>query len=203
MNNNNNTNYYGDIQLLNDLHNYFPEILYGRRFQNDALVQYIRGVVNQRYNLFTNAQNNYQYQQNQEVLHQQQVNRLNRINSNQIIYSNIPVTNTNTPVTSFVNLLQSMLDPNLSPISQDEDHILNDLQPVVVRPTENQIENGSSIVELTSGHNVCAICQEQMSPTQTIRRLNHCRHMFHNTCIMTAFTTSPRCPNCRHDIRSN
>lgn len=200
-NNNTNTNYYGDIQLLNDLHNYFPEILYGRRFQNDALVQYIRGVVNQRYNLFTNAQNNYQYQQNQEVLQQQQVNRLNRINSNQIIYSNIPVANTNTPVTSFVNLLQSMLDPNLSPISQDEDHIINDLQPVVIRPTQTQIENGSTIVELTSGHNVCAICQENMSPTQTIRRLNQCRHMFHNTCIMTAFNTSPRCPNCRNDIR--
>jgi len=202
--NNNQRNYYGDIQLLNDLHNYFPEILYGTRFQNDALVQYIREVVHQRFNLFTNAQNNFrnnQYQeqqQQQQVLQQQQVNRLSRINTNpnQIIY-------TSPPVTSFVNLLQSMLDPSLSPISQDEEHILNDLQPVVVRPTQIQIENGSSIVELTSNHNVCAICQENMLPAQTIRRLNHCRHIFHNTCIMTAFTTSPRCPNCRHDIRSN
>lgn len=191
-------NYYGDIQLLNDLHNYFPEILYGNRFQNDALVQYIRGVVYQRFNLFSNAQNNYrnnQYQQNQEV------NRFNTINS--INPNSVQILYNNPPVDSFVNLLQTMLDSSVSSISQDEDHILNDLQPVVIRPTENQIENASSIVELTSGHNVCAICQEQMSPTQTIRRLNQCRHMFHNTCIMASFNTSPRCPNCRHDIRSN
>uniref|UniRef100_A0A6C0IHB6 RING-type domain-containing protein n=1 Tax=viral metagenome TaxID=1070528 RepID=A0A6C0IHB6_9ZZZZ len=201
--NNNQQNYYGDIQLLNDLHNYFPEILYGARFQNDGLVQYIREVVNRRFNLFTNAQNNYrntQYQQNQQSLQQQQVNRLSTMNTNQNTFQ---VLYRSPPVSSFVNLLQTMIDSNLSPISQDEDHILNDLQPVVVRPTENQIENGSSIVELTSGHNVCAICQEPMLMTNTIRRLNHCRHMFHNSCIMSAFATSPRCPNCRHDIRSN
>jgi len=45
MNSSTNSNYYGNIQLLNDLHNYFPEILYGTRFQNDGLVRYIREVV--------------------------------------------------------------------------------------------------------------------------------------------------------------
>lgn len=201
MNNNNEQyeNYYG-IPIFNDLHNYFPEILYGTRFQNDGLVQYIRQQVSNRFNLYSSAQNNYRtnqtnlFQQNQQLLQSQQINR---INTNPILIQSYQ----EPAINSIVGLLQTMLSSNLSPSSQDEDHIIDDLQPVVVRPTQNQIENGSSIVELTSSHNICAICQENMQPSQTIRRLNQCRHMFHHTCIMNSFNTSPRCPNCRNDIR--
>ena len=183
-------NYYG-IPIFNDLHNYFPEILYGSRFQHDGLVQYIRQQVCGRYNLYTNAQNNYRrnqtniFQQNQERLQHQQINRISTLNYEE------------PPINSIVRILQNVLSSN----SQDEDHIINDLQPVVIQPTQNQIENGSSMVEVTTSTNVCSICQENMQPNQSIRRLNNCRHMFHNTCIITAFNTSPRCPNCRNDIR--
>jgi len=197
MNNNQHyENYYG-IPIFNDLHNYFPEILYGTRFQNDSLVQYIRQQVSNRFNLYTSAQNNYRrnqsnlFQQNQQYLQNQQINRSN---TSPVLFQSYQ----EPAINSIVGVLQTMLNSN----SQGEDHIINDLQPVVIRPTQIQIENASSIVELTSSNNVCAICQENMQPTQTIRRLNQCRHMFHNTCIMTAFNTSPRCPNCRNDIRS-
>jgi len=197
MNNNQHyENYYG-IPIFNDLHNYFPEILYGTRFQNDSLVQYIRQQVSNRFNLYTSAQNNYRrnqsnlFQQNQQYLQNQQINRSN---TSPVLFQSYQ----EPAINSIVGVLQTMLNSN----SQGEDHIINDLQPVVIRPTQIQIENASSIVELTSSNNICAICQENMQPTQTIRRLNQCRHMFHNTCIMTAFNTSPRCPNCRNDIRS-
>ena len=202
---NTNTNYYGNIQLLNDLHNYFPEILYGTRFQNYGLVQYIREVVSQRFNLFSSAQNTYQQnlQQNLQQNHQQ-IYRITTASNSMDEYHHTPIREgISVPINSFVNLLQTMLDTsNLSPISEDENHMINNLQPVNVRPTLNQIENASSIVELTSSQSICAICQEHMLPNQTIRRLNQCRHIFHNSCIMTAFNTSVRCPNCRHDIRN-
>lgn len=211
MNSSTNSNYYGNIQLLNDLHNYFPEILYGTRFQNDGLVRYIREVVSQRFNLFSSAQNTYN-QNNQQLyriattsspvntmyMDEQHVSPTNIMSGVLREGINIPIN-----VNGFVNLLQSMLDSsNVSPISEDENHNLTNLQPVNVRPTLNQIENASSIVEITSSQSICAICQEHMHPNQTIRRLNQCRHMFHNSCIMTAFNTSVRCPNCRHDIRN-
>jgi len=211
MNSSTNSNYYGNIQLLNDLHNYFPEILYGTRFQNDGLVRYIREVVSQRFNLFSSAQNTYN-QNNQQVyriattsspintmyMDEQHVSPTNIISGVIREGINIPIN-----VNGFVNLLQSMLDSsNVSPISEDENHNLTNLQPVNVRPTLNQIQNSSSIVELTNSQSICAICQEHMLPNQTIRRLNQCRHLFHNSCIMTAFETSVRCPNCRHDIRN-
>jgi len=211
MNSSTNSNYYGNIQLLNDLHNYFPEILYGTRFQNDGLVRYIREVVSQRFNLFSSAQNTYN-QNNQQVyriattsspintmyMDEQHVSPTNIISGVIREGINIPIN-----VNGFVNLLQSMLDSsNVSPISEDENHNLTNLQPVNVKPTLNQIQNSSSIVELTNSQSICAICQEHMLPNQTIRRLNQCRHLFHNSCIMTAFETSVRCPNCRHDIRN-
>jgi hypothetical protein len=205
MNSSTNTNYYGNIQLLNDLHNYFPEILYGTRFQNYGLVQYIREVVSQRFNLFSSAQNTYQQnlQQNHQQNHQQ-IYRITTASNSMDEYHHTPIREgISVPINSFVNLLQTMLDTsNLSAISEDENHMINNLQPVNVRPTLNQIENASSIVELTSSQSICAICQEHMLPNQTIRRLNQCRHIFHNSCIMTAFNTSVRCPNCRHDIRN-
>lgn len=209
MNTPTNSNYYGNIQLLNDLHNYFPEILYGTRFQNDGLVRYIREVVSQRFNLFSSAQNTY----NQN--HQANYRITTTLNNNMYmdehhssptnIISEVIREGINIPlnVNGFVNILQSMLDSsNVSPITEDENHNLTNLQPVNVRPTMNQIENASSIVELTSSQNICAICQEHMLPNQTIRRLNQCRHLFHNSCIMTSFETSVRCPNCRQDIRN-
>jgi hypothetical protein len=211
MNTPTNTNYYGSIQLLNDLHNYFPEILYGTRFENDGLVRYIREVVSQRFNLFSSAQNTYSRQVYRIATASAPINTMymdeQHISPTNIMSGvlgglregiNIPVN-----VNGFVNLLQSMLDSsNVSPITEDENHNLTNLQPVNVRPTLNQIENASSIVELTGSQSICAICQEHMLPNQTSRRLNQCRHIFHNSCIMTSFETSVRCPNCRHDIRN-
>ena len=209
-------NHYG-VQLLNDLHNYFPEILYGNRFENDSLVQYIRQQVSSRFNLFTNAQHNY-YNSNVNNLQNQQINRIATIpqQNNHILYDTIlftgtnqttlnttPLNTTTTPLNtsaigSIANLFQAILQG-----ANDMNNIndINDLESVVIHPTDQQIETSSSIVEIMNSQNSCAICQEHMNPNDRIRRINQCHHMFHNHCILTAFQTSPRCPVCRHDIR--
>ena len=70
--------------------------------------------------------------------------------------------------------------------------------PVVVRPTAEQITAATSAAGLLSDDN-CAICQEIMDGPVT--RINYCGHMFHPNCISEWFTRSVFCPNCRHDIR--
>jgi hypothetical protein len=70
--------------------------------------------------------------------------------------------------------------------------------PVVVRPTAEQITAATSVAGLLSDDN-CAICQEVMDGPVT--RINYCGHMFHPNCISEWFTRSVFCPNCRHDIR--
>ena len=70
--------------------------------------------------------------------------------------------------------------------------------PVVVRPTTEQITAATSVAGILNDDN-CAICQEIMDGPVT--RINHCSHMFHPNCISEWFTRSVFCPNCRHDIR--
>ena len=191
-------NYYG-VQLLNDLHNYFPDVIYGQQFENDRLVQYIRNQVANRFNLYNNAQLNH-FNQNRSNLQNQHAIRLNSMNEGISINDN-----NDTPYNIFLssNLLSSLIQGLNSPLSSQNDTInLNSLEPIIIRPSAQQIEAASSIVEVSNSQNSCAICQEHMNPNDRIRRLNQCRHMFHNNCILTAFNSSVRCPVCRHDIRS-
>jgi len=205
-------NYYG-VQLLNDLHNYFPEILYGNRFQNDPLVNYIREQVASRFNLYTNAQNQY-FNTHRTLLQNQQANRLASMPltpPHQTTYNN-PTSPPPPPLNLYFTSSQSNPSVSHSPVTNPIVTFLNtllqegfdipmNLQNVVVCPTTNQINSSTTIVEVTNPQDSCAICQERMNPSDRIRRLNHCRHMFHDNCIMTAFETSVRCPVCRHDIR--
>jgi hypothetical protein len=81
------------------------------------------------------------------------------------------------------------------------------------RPTADQIAAATTIVvandlgedslQESSGRredNQCSICFENYTNGQYLRRINHCEHMFHKTCIDRWFTTNVCCPNCRHNI---
>jgi len=71
---------------------------------------------------------------------------------------------------------------------------------VPVAPTADQINNASSVITATSNEE-CAICQENMGADVSLRRINRCRHTFHQSCIDTWFQSSVTCPICRIDIR--
>lgn len=76
------------------------------------------------------------------------------------------------------------------------------LQPVVVRPTPEQITRFTSVGNRVSDTELaCAICQDQLLADQEGRRLNACGHWFHRNCIDTWFQSNVHCPVCRHDIR--
>lgn len=76
-------------------------------------------------------------------------------------------------------------------------------QNVEVAPTEQEIARASVLETPTEAlEDNCAICQDGMEADQSLRRLRHCRHVFHQTCIDTWFRTNVHCPTCRHDIRT-
>lgn len=96
-------------------------------------------------------------------------------------------------------LLQSLLSLPLGLNSSARDAFL---QPVVVRPTAEQIAANTTVGNLVSDEEqTCAICQDVLQPEQEGRKLNHCGHWFHKSCIDTWFDTNVHCPVCRRDIR--
>lgn len=72
------------------------------------------------------------------------------------------------------------------------------MNPVNVAPTQAQIN--SSLENTSSTTTSCAICQESISSGAC--RIRQCGHIYHRACIATWFSTSVRCPVCRHDIRT-
>jgi hypothetical protein len=195
---------YYNIQLLNDLHNYFPDLLYAdvNRFPNvQSVLEYIRFEARTRHDLYSNARRHHNSIVAQQQARQQQPanNDIYRFTIN--MNDSLPVQpnedmfeheNTVNPLTDFMRVLQYALAPPAA--------AANFMEPVIIRPTQQQIAANSTIVEITTNE-ACAICQENMESTEQIRRLNRCHHMFHNECISTWFQQNVHCPTCRHDVR--
>jgi hypothetical protein len=74
------------------------------------------------------------------------------------------------------------------------------LEPVVVRPTVEQIARATEIATSDTEQD-CAICQDTITTTQQCRKIRHCGHWFHKDCIDPWFHQNVQCPICRYDIR--
>jgi hypothetical protein len=77
----------------------------------------------------------------------------------------------------------------------------NFMDPVIVHPTAEQIEAGTTLEIVDAQDEMCAICQDSMMAGSEARALNACDHRFHPGCIDTWFQRDVRCPTCRHDVR--
>jgi hypothetical protein len=95
-----------------------------------------------------------------------------------------------------VQLINQLMDvPPANPLQ-------NFMDPVIVRPTSQQIMNGSEVTQVVQAYEQnCSICQDQIEEGQYARILYHCMHPFHRDCIDTWFQSHVTCPTCRHDVR--
>lgn len=95
-------------------------------------------------------------------------------------------TNTNTHLS---NLLHSFLNTS-----------------VIVRPTQEQIENASRLVRYRTIENPlsesCPISLERFENDELVRQIIPCGHLFCQNAFDEWFETNVRCPICRYDIRS-
>jgi hypothetical protein len=80
-------------------------------------------------------------------------------------------------------------------------------QDVVIRPTNEQIENASETFEYDGTvellNTQCPITMGEFQIGDRIRRIHYCRHSFHEESFLSWFQNHVRCPICRHDIRDH
>lgn len=81
------------------------------------------------------------------------------------------------------------------------EYLFDDLENVPVIPTVEQVTNATNVYHVNGlQDDICTICQDNIESGE-VRRITHCMHYFHKTCIDTWFQTHVVCPTCRHDIR--
>jgi hypothetical protein len=221
------SSYYG-IQLLDDLHTYFPAILYTpRQFHSVSdVLEYIQTQTRNHFDRFSNAQRAF-VATNPSPPVQQQVplNNTPQQQPQSSFEPRIPSIRirTTTPLHGRLNPLLRVLHP----LSTSEGDIgggmtadiiasllslgatmdaapTNFMDPVPVVPSEHQIQLATSLHRATVANELvtCSICQDNFTSGEEVRRINHCNHEFHRRCIDTWFQTNVACPMCRWDIRS-
>ena len=200
------------VGLLDDLHNYFPGLLYEQgRYQNLSQVfSYVRNQMNTRFNL--NAYGASLYRQSsaaQRTSVRQPVVREPPLRESPVHFfrtglstapsqeriSEIDSIDFLSSVFRLYNAPRTLNPPRVAPTMWD---------PVTVAPSPEVL---AANTELISGSTLpltqdrCSICQDSMLPTDICRRMRPCQHIFHKTCIDQWFLRSVYCPTCRHDIR--
>ena len=84
---------------------------------------------------------------------------------------------------------------------------IDNLTPVVVRPTNRQIQNATSEVIFNTiiqpYNNTCPITQQPFQQTDNVLRINQCGHLFTPNELRRWFNSSVICPLCRIDIRDS
>ena len=82
---------------------------------------------------------------------------------------------------------------------------VDNLTPVVVRPTASHIENATERITFDENmvHTSCPITQSPFQSSDRIMRIRHCGHCFMEEGLNAWFRQSVRCPVCRHDIRTS
>lgn len=205
-----------NVGLLDDVHNYFPALLYEHsRFQNIGQVfQYVRHQMNTRFNLYS-----YGAGLAQETTRRPEVDIPTVILTPQMApMAPTPIRARQPPAADDVfsnltaaNLLLGLLGAgaDLTPparggmIRPQADVWAQFRQPVIVRPSAAVIASATERLsgsDLSAG-SVCAICQDTIAAAAHVRRLRACQHSYHIGCIDQWFERSVMCPTCRHDIR--
>ena len=119
-------------------------------------------------------------------------------NNNRTTWTNRNGVNTRT----HTHTQRSRMGDYLSPILTTVFNVDN-LSPVVVRPTQTQIETATEIIPFDENmaHNTCPITQSLFQSTDRIARIKQCGHCFIEASLNDWFNQSVRCPVCRYDIR--
>jgi hypothetical protein len=180
------------VGLLDDIHNYFPDILYhpSRFITVPEVLLYVQQCVQQRFNLLEHGRR--------------------RANTRNTFVEEVTPTRVPQVLFSFAGLsglaglaglsgqsglsgLAGLRATNLSNLFQD----------VAVHASQTIIDGASTVTTLDQDtEENCSICQDRMRQGEIIRTLTACTHAFHKSCLDNwLLHSSVRCPSCRHDIR--
>ena len=211
------------VGLLDDIHNYFPELLYNSAAFTTVpqVLSYIQVQTRRRFNLFSYGQEQYlgtplpRAPANANATANTNANATANATANAMPRVIIPTPPffttmeeaapldyndifrlTNQPDRMNMNL--AILATLLQGIPRQTNATF--MEPVIVRPTTEQIAATTTLTTAVAD-GTCAVCQDEFSGASERRTLNFCHHTFHRGCIDTWFQTNVHCPVCRHDIR--
>jgi hypothetical protein len=217
MNRNQRTGPYG-VQLFDDLHNYLPGLLYHPEQFNSVreCLEYIQDRARHNFNLYDANRRNFtidndsqseideieeRYNRRERVIREttnQTSEELLQTLLNEFMNTSIPSQQNRSSTRP--NLFSNILSMYTATIPLTTVPLTQQMEPVIVQPTQNQINAATNIISTTATSEICSICQESLANSE-VRRIHHCRHMFHRQCIDRWFEQNVRCPVCRHDIR--
>ena len=104
------------------------------------------------------------------------------------------------------NLEQTLLSPFTSMFENATAEMLNNLTPVIVRPTRQQLDRATRIVRYGDIQNPlntqCPISLESFQDASNVVQIIDCRHVFQPSSFNQWFNSNVRCPICRYDIRN-
>ena len=187
-----------NIPFFNDIHNYFPAILYEHeRFTTiTSLLGYIRDQVRHHSDAFLNAQREYRTAWTNEFAPMPVPMRA------PAPAAAPPVFQFNTDQQFINSLLNIFTQPELTLMTAG---VINLPEPVVISPSSETLAHASDILTASADHSSiqCIVCLEHLVAGQELRKMRFCQHIFHRSCIDTWFERTVRCPICRHDIRDD
>lgn len=208
-----------DVGLLDDLHNYFPGLLYEPdRFRTVSdVLGYVRQNASRRFNLFDYGARQYQNTRVPQNTFTRQTPVVNRWTPQVPV---VPPSQYDFDLTSEVDLailtpllrsldrLSGLTPPPLIPRqtiqrAHGTNRFASIFQDIIVHASQELIDRVSSVRTLLMDlEESCSICQDRMRQGENIRCLNACQHEFHDVCVDNWFLQrSVICPVCRHDIR--
>lgn len=208
MNNQRRNTIYG-VQLFDDLHNYLPALLYHPEQFNSIreCLEYIQNRARNNFNLYDIHQRNFTIDSdsNSEISEiEERYNRRERIirenertnQSSEELLQNLlndfisPRLTSSNPITNILSMFTAAAPLNVP--------ITSGAQPSI-QANRQQINNATQLISTTISSEICSICHESLANSE-VRRINHCRHMFHQSCIDRWFQQNARCPVCRYNI---
>jgi hypothetical protein len=205
------------IPILNELHELYPDLLYHpSRFQsgNDVITYIVDRGIRRSF-----REESLHYHRRAAQAHAQQAQQPSRVNPlhsaaviddfDMILHGGriapriypSPAPDAASAANEFIPLLPT------SPIDQLLSYFIRESMDdfsmgASSRPSEEQLRERTTVHTLTENPEAnCAICQDAMVVGQLTRRLHHCQHAFHLSCVDAWFSSHPTCPTCRHDIR--
>jgi hypothetical protein len=149
--------------------------------------------------LFNDRQNNYIHYDYNNPINPSIYNEYNTFNNLRnrrneyfdMSYNNLYSTNNSIPTqnSDLANFLSNFLNST-----------------VVVRPTNDQIQNASRVIRYGDIDNPlsesCPISLDEFNDDDQVRQLLPCGHLFHQNQFQEWFENNVRCPVCRYDIRN-
>jgi RING-H2 zinc finger domain len=211
-------NIYG-FHILDELHNFFPELLYDEQMFPNDMFAYVRFRCRSLFPEYVRQQNIYNiFQANSRRLEFQAWRNTNLQQEPEPITPVRPIRQAmpaaprrvvrqnpaQTRTTLFQFPLESANLMDLLLTAANQPGILFPLgSDVPVVPTNEQIDTNTHVLlpNAVGTNAICSICQEHGNETAAWRALNVCSHQFHDRCIRRWFQEHVTCPMCRADIR--